>query len=329
VAVPFLPDIEVHVRFLVALPLLIIAEVMVHRRIVAIVRQFFDRNIIAPEDRNRFERIVASTTRLRNSALLEAGLLVFCFTIGHWVWREQLALTIPTWYSIVSDSRTLLTKAGYFYVFVSLPIFRFLLFRWYFRLLLWYQFLWRVRGLPLHLNLYHPDGSAGLGFLAVSIPAFAPVLLAQTVLLSGMIGDRIWHAGASLLNFKMEIVGSVLLLILLVLAPLSFFVIHLERAGRIAAREFGVLSSRYVDAFRNKWVRHVSPQTEPLLGTPDLQSLADLANSYKLVRDIRVVPFGKDAVIRLGGALLLPFVPLIFTIIPVKAIVDRIIKAAF
>jgi hypothetical protein len=313
----------------VALPLLIIAEVIVHRRIVAIVRQFFERNIIAPEDRNRFERIVTSTTRLRNSALFEAGLLVFCFTIGHWVWREQLALTIPTWYSIVSDGRTLLTKAGYYYVFVSLPIFRFLLFRWYFRLLLWYQFLWRMRGLPLHLNLYHPDGCAGLGFLAISIRAFAPVLLAQTVLLSGMIGDRIWHAGASLLDYKMEIVGSVVLLMLLVLAPLSFFVIHLERAGRIAVREFGVLSSRYVDAFRNKWVRRASPQTEPLLGTPDIQSLADLANSFKLVRDIRLVPFGKDTVIRLGGVLLLPFVPLIFTIIPLKAIVDWILKVAF
>ena len=101
-----------------------------------------------------------------------------------------------------------LAAAGYWYEFVSLPIFRFILFRWYFRLFLWYQFLWRVRGLPLHLNLYHPDRAGGLGFLTGSIFAFAPILIAHTTFLAGVIGDRIWHAGATMLNFKMDILGS-------------------------------------------------------------------------------------------------------------------------
>jgi hypothetical protein len=329
VAVPFASDVEVHVRFLAALPLLIIAEVIVHRRIVTVVRQFLERNIIVDEDRDGFERIVASTMRLRNSVIFEIVLLAFCFTVGHWVWRQNLALTIPTWYSTISNGRNYLTKAGYWYVFASLPIFRFLLFRWYYRLFLWYQFLWRVRGLPLHLNLYHPDGTAGLGFLAASVPAFTPVLLAQTMLLAGIIGDRIWHAGASLLNFKMEVAGSLLLLILLVLAPLSFFAMQLERAARAAAREFGILSSRYVDDFRDKWVERPSAQMEPLLGTPDLQSLADLGNSFKSVRDIRLIPFGKDTVVRLACVLLLPLLPLILTIIPLRDIVDWLIKIAF
>src|SRR5512142_478573 len=39
-AVPFLMDVEVHVRFLVALPLLIIAELIVHERMRPVVRQF-------------------------------------------------------------------------------------------------------------------------------------------------------------------------------------------------------------------------------------------------------------------------------------------------
>ena len=329
VALPFLPDVEVHVRFLAAVPLLIVAEVIVHRRIVTVVRQFLERNIIAAEDRSRFDRIIVSTMRLRNSALFEVALLIFCFTFGQWFWKDRVALAIPTWYSSVAGGRSLLTKAGYWYVFVSLPLFRFLLFRWYYRLLLWYQFLWRVRGLPLHLNLYHPDACGGLGFLASSVPAFAPVLLAQTILLSGLIGDRIWHAGANLLAFKMEIVGLVLFLMLLVLAPLTFFAMHLEHAGRIAAREFGILSSHYVNSFRNKWVRHGSRETEPLLGTPDLQSLADLGNSFKSVRDIRLIPFGKDTVVRLGGVLLLPLLPLILTIIPLKEIVDWAIKLVF
>src|SRR5262249_42630761 len=214
VSLPFLLDIEVHARFLVAVPLLIIAELLVHRRMVLVIRQFIERDIIAAENRIRFGQIVASTIRLRNSVWIEAILLVFCFTVAHWIWRERFALTGETWYAVKSGGMISLSKAGYWYAFVSLPIFRFLLFRWYFRIFLWYQFLWRVRGLPLQLNLYHPDRAAGLGFLADSISAFSPVLLAQTTLISGAIADRIWHTGARLVDFKVEIAGAIVFLML-------------------------------------------------------------------------------------------------------------------
>lgn len=328
-ALPFLLDPEVHARFLVAVPLLVVAELIAHQRLAVVVRQFVDRKMIVPQTRPRFEQIIASTMRLRNSVLFEIILLVFCFTVGHWVWRERVALRVATWYSVHSGANAVLSKAGYWYVFVSLPILRFLLFRWYFRIFLWYLFLWRVRGLPLHLNLYHPDRAAGLGFLAGSIFAFSPVLLAQTAIVSGMFGDRIWHEGASLLAFKTEIAGLVLFLILVVLTPLSFFVFRLEDARRVAKREFGTLAGKYVDSFREKWIQHSAAETEPLLGTPDLQSLADLANSFKSVSEIRLLLFSKQTVISLTALLLLPFVPLFLTIIPLKEVLDWILKLAF
>jgi hypothetical protein len=329
ISVPFLLDAEVHIRFLAALPLLIVSELIVHQRIVIVVRQFLERHIIAAEDRTQFAEIIASTMRLRNSMLFEVVLLVLCFTVGHWVWREQFALKTATWYEVNSGGENHLTAAGYWYEFVSLPIFRFILFRWYFRLFLWYQFLWRVRGLPLHLNLFHPDRSGGLGFLAVSIFAFAPVLLAHTTFLAGIIGDRIWHAGATLLAFKMEIIGSLLFLLLLVLIPLGFFVVHLERARRIAGREYGILASQYVDDFRVKWIQPASGETEPLLGTPDIQSLADLDNAFKSVSEIRLLPFGKETIVRLVIWLVLPLLPLTLTMVPLRQIVDWLIKLAF
>jgi hypothetical protein len=328
VSVPFLLDVEVHIRFLVALPLLIVAELIVNQRIVRVVRQFLRRNIIAAENRARFAQILSSTMRLRDSVLFEIVLLVFCFTVGHWVWKEQFALRTTTWYEMNFAGVRHLTAAGYWYEFVSLPIFRFILFRWYYRLFLWYQFLWRVRGLPLHLNLYHPDRAGGLGFLAGSIFAFAPVLLAHTVFLAGAIGDRILDTGATVLDFKMEILGSLLLLMLLVLTPLTFFVVHLERAQRQASLEFGILSSHYVNDFRYKWVQQTS-RAEPLLGTPDIQSLADLGNAFRVTCEIRVVPFGKEAIVRLGVLLILPLLPLALTMVPLKQIVDWLIRLAF
>jgi hypothetical protein len=297
---------------------------------VVVVRQFTERDMIAPEQRARFEQIIASTMHLRNSAAIEVALLLFCVGVGHWVWRGQVAaLSVSTWYSINSNGAIVLSKAGYWYAFISLPIFRFLLFRWYFRILLWYKFLWQVRGLPLQLNLYHPDRAGGLGFLAGSVSAFSPVLFAQTTLISGVVADRIWHTGANLTTFKVEIAGALAFLMLLVLAPLAFFVTHLNAARRVANREFGMLSSKYVDYFRAKWVKSDTKEDEPLLGTPDIQSLADLGTSFKTVSEIRLFPFGKQTVARLLGVLTLPLVPLVLTVIPLKQIVSWVVKLVF
>ena len=328
VQVPFLRDVEVQARFLIVLPMLIAAEFVVHERIVLVVRHFLERNLIAADNRQRFAQILSSTMRLRDSAILELVLLVLCFTVGHWVWNERIALKATTWFEISYAGKQHLTAAGYWYEFVSLAIFRFILFRWYYRLFLWYYFLWRVRGLPLQLNLYHPDRAGGLGFLAGSVFAFAPVLLAHTVFISAVIYDRILHAGATLPAFKMEIIGSLLALLLLVLIPLTFFAIHLERAQRAAVGEFGTLASHYVNDFRHKWVQHTSIHEEPILGTPDIQALADLSHSFDVVSKISIVPFGKDAVIRLGAILIVPLLPLTLTMVPLKQIVHWILKLA-
>ena len=46
VAVPFLMDVDLHVRFLVAMPLLIAAELVVHQRMRTVARTFRDRLLI-------------------------------------------------------------------------------------------------------------------------------------------------------------------------------------------------------------------------------------------------------------------------------------------
>lgn len=325
VSVPFLVDLGVHTRFLVALPLLIGAEVFVHRRIPVIVRQFLERGIIAMEDRAQFEELVASTTRLRNSLLVEVLLLLFAFS-GHWLQSEFLTSTVTTWYDVEIGEQIHLTAAGFWYVFVGLPIFRFIILRWYFRLFVWYWFLWHVRRLPLHLNLFHPDRAGGLGFLAGSVFAFSPVLVAQTISLAGIIGDQIWHAGANLPSFKMEIVGVSAFFMLLVLSPLSFFIVRLDLEGRLANRKYGILASHYVEDFYSKWIQHRGTSDEPLLGTSDIQALADLGNAYKDVSTMRLVPFGKGTVIRLAIIIIAPFLPLTLTMIPLERIVDQLLK---
>lgn len=328
VTVPFLLDPEVHVRFLLALPLLIASEVFVHKRLRIIVPQFLSRDLVAPQDRPRFEKAVASATRLRNSVIIEIIFLALVLTLGYWIWNQNFTLTMPSWYRVFDDGAPHLTAAGLYYAFVSLTIFRFMLIRWYFRLFIWYRFLWQVNKISLNLNLFHPDRSGGLGFLSSSVDAFAPVFIAQTMVISANIYDHILYGRETLTGFQTTIAGMLVFVVLVMVLPLTFFAIRLELGGRAAKREFGILSSHYVNDFHGKWIEEAG-SGERVLGTPDIQSLADLANSYKSVVEMRLLPVGKQAVIRLIVLVALPFVPLILTMIPIHELIRTLFKLAF
>lgn len=330
VKVPFFSDIGAHVRFLCTLPLLIAAEPVVQRRIPIIVGQFFDRNIIANGDRAPFEELIRSVMRLRNSALIEIVLLVLAFAgfwMWHGMWQEYPTLGSSTWYVIETNGRMHFTLAGYWYVLISQPILRFIFFRWCFRLALWYWFLWRVRRFKLHLDFLHPDLAGGLGFLSESTIAFLSILVAQTMIVAGVIADEIYNAGKTLPGFKMEIVAILLFLLLVAFTPLCFFMRQLSQAGRTARFKYGTLASQYGDEFWNKWImKHDADTQKQVLGTADIQSLSDLANSYAVVSKMRIVPFGKDTVIRVAILLCIPLLPLTLTMIPLDQLIDRVVK---
>jgi hypothetical protein len=103
----------------------------------------------------------------------------------------------------------------------------------------------------------------------------------------------------------------------------------MAKARRKGLADYGLLAQRYVESFERKWVVRDPSTSEELLGAADIQSLADLGNSYALVRDMRPVPFGLDDIIRLTAATAAPLVPLLLTILSVDELLLRIIKILF
>jgi hypothetical protein len=327
--IPFLHDIEANVRFLIALPVLIIAELVVHRRITPLVRRFVDRGIVVTEDLPRFNAAVRSTLRARNSVYLELALLGLVYTLGLWVWRSQIAVGATTWYGMLETTHLRLTLAGYWYVFVSIPIVQFMLLRWYMRLVLWFRLLWHVSRLNLHLTAAHPDRAGGIGFLGRSSYAFAPILFAQGALLAGLIASRVLYDGRTLLSFKMEAAGLIGFFVLFILGPLLVFTPQMDRAKRKGSAEYGLLANQYVFGFEDKWIRRGVPDLGELLGTGDIQSLADLGNSYSVVREMRVVPFGTDDITRLAAATAAPLLPLALLVFSLEEVLTRLVKIVF
>ena len=330
VAVPFLLDVEVHIRFLVAMPLLILAELVVHRRMRPLVQQFLERKLVPESEMPRFEAALASAFRLRNSVLAEVLLIAFVYGVGILiVWRHYVALDTATWYATPSAEGPKFSLAGTWYAYVSVPFFQFLLMRWYFRLFVWMRFLWQVSRIELNLVPTHPDRVGGLNFLANTVYAFAVLTVAHGALLAGHLANRIFFVGAALTQFKAEIAVMVVFLLCVVLGPLLVFAPQLAAAKRKGLREYGTLAERYVREFDVKWLRGGAPADEPLVGSADIQSLADLGNSYEVVRTMRIAPVTQDAILRLGAATLLPIVPLLLTMMPLEELLKNLFAMLF
>jgi hypothetical protein len=291
-----------------------------------LVKVFGERGLVAPEDEPRFNEAVAGARRLRNSAAIELVLLVLSFTVGFWLWRGHIAIHAQTWYTAGPNGAPF-TMAGYWYAFVSLPLFRFLMYRWQFRIFVWYRFLWKVSRIPLRLNALHPDRAGGLRFLDNTPFVFLPVLLAPTALLAAELGDRILHLGAKLPQFQLDIAIVLIAVLLLVYLPLMFFATRLFETQWMGRRDYGNFAARYVADFREKWIKGTAgAESGAELGTGDIQSLADLANSFQVVDSMNIVPFNFKSVLCLGVLVLLPLAPLLFTMMPVDEMIDRVIK---
>jgi hypothetical protein len=328
--VPFLKDVEVHARFLLVVPLLIIAEFAVHRRIRPLPQQFLDRKLIPESAVPRFEAAIASALRLRNSVLAEVLLLVFVYGVGILVlWRHYVALNTSTWYSTPSTGGLEPSWAGLWYGCVSMPIFQFLLCRWYFRLFIWARFLWQVSRLKLRLVPTHPDRVGGLSFLSETSLAFFVLAVAHGAMVAGPLAGRIFFLGASLTQFKGEIAVLVIFMLGVVLGPLLVFAPRLFEAKWSGLREYGTLAGGYVREFDNKWLRRPPPANESFVGSADIQSLADLGNSYEVVRGMRLAPITKLAVLGVVTATLLPIAPLVLTVMPLEELLKKLTSILF
>jgi len=276
--------LEVHIRFLLALPLMIIAELVVHQRMLSVVNQFQERNLIPENALDQFRKAIASAFRLRNSRFAESFMLVIIYVIGYnVVWQQSMAVETTAWFSEPTVGNSNLSLAGIWFRYVSLPVFQFLFLRWYYRIFIWARFLFQVSRINLRLVPTHPDHAGGLGFLSNSVYAFMPLALVHGAVLSGTISNHIFHQGAMLLDYKIEVIIIVSLVVLVVILPLFSFSSQLADAKRIGSLEYGKFAARYVQEFQVRWIQNKETIDHSLTGSNEIQGLADMANSYKVV----------------------------------------------
>jgi len=325
VKLPFLYDFAAYTRFLVAIPLLILAEGLVERRVTDAARHFIQAGLISDTDVSRFEAAIKSCKALRDSIVAE-GVLLALTTMSVVVVSREFPFDFSTWRSFVSESAHLRTLTGWWYLVVGVGLFQFLAWRWLWRLLIWYRFLWLVSKLDLRLIPTHPDRSAGLGFVGDTQRVFWTIVVACSTTFAGILANEIVYGGVPLKSYQFPIAGYAVFVLLFFLTPLLMFTPRLVEAKEKSMRDYGALAVAHHHMFDRKWVQGDNPGGDPVLGTPEISSLADLGGAYDILARMRAVPFDPaDAVVLLLAALV-PMTPLLLTIMPLDRLLELLSK---
>lgn len=313
-----------HVRLLAALPLFFLCETWLAPRMAAFIAAIVGSGVVPGSSLPGLDREIGRIARLRDSWLAEAVFLAASVLL---IWAGTV-VDLPG----ASATHDLanggpISLAGRWYWFVCLPLFRFLLFRWLWRLLLWCLFLRGIARLNLHLVPTHPDGVAGLGVLEIVQGHFTPLALAISAVISASFAEEM-AAGtrtcASLYPAAAAILASDAVLFL---GPLCVFASKLYACRMKGISDYMTFAARYVDDFDKKWLRSDAGAAESPLGTADLQSLADLSNSVKVVQTMRCVPGSLRMVSSLAAAALLPLLPLLLFEYPMAELAEKLLKA--
>ena len=323
--VSLLQSLGTHARLLVAIPLFFAAEALFDARASQVIAGMVACRLIPATRLGRYQDALLQTIRRRDTWWVEIILAVLtAISIAQGL-RVDLPAGLSTWRTTGTGQ---LTVAGWWYSLVSLPIFQFLIWRWCARMLLWWQLLWRINRLDLRLIPTHPDLSGGLGGFGVAHVTLAPVSLGLSTMLVATIAEEILWAGADLHRYVLPLASALIANVVIAIIPLLTFAPRLLQAKQQGLLEYGTLAAGYVRDFEDKWLRSPPPR-EPLLGSPDVQSLADLANSFDVIRSMRIAPIGLKQMLLLACAAALPAVPLALFVWPLDELIVRALQALF
>lgn len=319
-AVPFLPSLGTHVRLLLAIPLIFVAEEIFNQRVRTGLQAIVRSKLVPAEELPRLRQALFTAIRWRDTWAIEGVLALI--TVGLIVkgLRVDLPGELTTWRHAPDQQQTL---AGLWYGVVALPLFQFLVWRSIARVLIWGYLLWTLCRMDLRLVPTHPDLCGGLGPLGDVHVGLGPLSFALSAILVATFAEEVLYGHRDVRDAVMPLAVMVVASTCVLVAPLVLFMPKLFTAKHRGVREYGVVAASYTSAFERKWVRGTPPPSEPLLGSPDIQSLADLASSFDIVQHMRVVPIAFNQLVLLAVAALAPALPLILFVIPLEDLIIR------
>ena len=316
-ALSFASDFKSSVRFLIVLPLLIVADTVIDPLIVAIMRNISFSGILSDSGKGILERNFSVLVRRKNSVFTDIGILIIALVLVLVGYEKGSSIYFSdsqsTWAAITDGDQYHITLAGWWFLIVSHPVLQILLYRWIWRFLIWVEFMFRVSRIKFELEPSHPDLAGGLGILGYSQNAFVIIFVAIGSLVSLSLAQEILYTDASVAMIKAVVPAFVGASLIITTVPLLFFSRQLFLAkmnGRVA---YGALGYKLSRAFGEKWLRGGDSESgRSLLETADSSTVCDYSTVYEFVRTMRVIPVSLRTYAMQAVLLGLPFGPLVF-----------------
>jgi len=322
---PLLQHFGIHVRFLVAVPLFIMGEAVMHTLMSRFIPYFQTSGLVRVEQRDAFAEIIQGVIRLRNRTL---PWIVIVVLIVAWTVFEPVMSAGShelEWAATGGAESRHFGFGGWWFHYVSRPIFIVLLAAWLWRLVLLVILLKRIAGLDLALVPTHPDRAGGLGFLEKLPTAFSLFALAVASVLASRLAHDVLYHGAHVQSLKGLVAAFLILVIGLCVAPLLVFIGPLAAAKRQALLEYGTLVGQHGRLVRRRWILGEALDDEPLLQAEEIGPVADTLALYEAVKNMRVAPIGKSAIMGVALPALIPLLALFSIEVPIKDLLMKLL----
>lgn len=321
----FVTDFGTHARSLIAAPLFIFCEPACLKKLAAIVQHFIKAGVVHRDDMPRFDELVASNRSLINGTIAEVVAVLAAYAIAFLLVRHLPSLGMRPWF-LTEANGTTMSLAGWWYSFVSLPLLLILNFVWLWRILLWSRFMIRVSRMKLRLIAAHPDRASGLKFLNASLVAFIPLAFTLGVITAGASANQLLYNNATVETVQMLAAGLIAVVLTLFVGPLLIFVFKLHAKKVEGIYEYGSLADDVGRQFEEKWFRNYEEFRSGALEAQDFSATTDLYQVVANVHDMKLFPFELRAVVSLLVGALLPFIPVVLMMMPIKAIVTEVAR---
>ena len=325
----FLRDYVTNSRFLIILPVLILAEPQLHNRLHTVEREF-EEFVIPANQRSQFQANWKSHERRRSSTPLRIVLLLLTYATAIWLsqYLNPAGSEFPAWFRGGSGFKSF-SAPGMWAFFVSYPIVGYFTYLWLWRQLLWWRFLRSTANLELRLVAAHPDRLGGLGFLEASILGQLPFSFCMGVALAGAVANRALNERYPLIQFRFLAFFLVAAVLLICVVPYLSFTRSLMMIRRRGMSTYGAFAHAVGEQFEKKWLPQTDSLTEDVLNVPDFSTTADLYGVVHNIDNIRVIPVGAVDIYAVVIAALIPAVPVLIASIPLDTLMRAAVRMLF
>jgi len=314
--VTFLKDLAIQGRLLVGILMLILIKDIVYIRIPRVLQYIYEV-LIPPNEKEHFisgalRRAKKSTDSIWSEIIFFLAVTIFAISPAETTTLFLMQVESGSWLISQKEGREVLSFAGNWAQYISIPIFQFLLLRWLWRYIVWLILLYRISKINLILKPTHPDGSGGIGIIILAQRNFLMFFIACGMAISCVMINLLLNKGISFDVLKIEILGFIIFSIILLIFPLLFFMrklIKTKYEGQLELSKAGInLSNKYEE----EWVKPMGNEKKIAEDTVDPSMQVDYSGVYLLLQDLRIIPLRVSDVMFMAIALYLPFIPIFF-----------------